>query len=178
MATRHALLVSSRCIGSDINALSMCQRMCEVPGFRYFLPPFGVLTVTALLPRTSQLRLIDRNFQQLTAGDLNWADIMMTGGMLTRHSDTFEIIKFALAVGGPGVTWSPSAYGHADFQALGAMRGHSVLELLRSPRYWLTWERSAYLRGVLRWAISNEHLSLSTSRRLFADQSPSVGRIL
>jgi radical SAM superfamily enzyme YgiQ (UPF0313 family) len=70
-------------------------------------------------------RLIDRNFQKLTTEDLDQADIVMTGGMITQQNDTLEIIRTAHArgkpvvVGGPDVTSSPQVYSDADFQVRG-----------------------------------------------------------
>jgi radical SAM superfamily enzyme YgiQ (UPF0313 family) len=101
----------------------------EVLGCGYLMPPLGLLTVAALLPRSWDVRLIDHNFQKLSIDDLDRADVVMTGGMLTQQNDTLEIIRLAQArgkpvvVGGPDVTSSPHVYRHADFQVLGEAEG-------------------------------------------------------
>jgi radical SAM superfamily enzyme YgiQ (UPF0313 family) len=56
---------------------------------------------------------------------LNWADLVMTGGMLAQQPDTLAIIDLCrtqntpVAVGGPDVTSSPRIYGKANFRVLG-----------------------------------------------------------
>src|ERR1700732_3694869 len=59
----------------------------DVVGVRCPTPPLGLITLAALLPQTWNFKLIDRNAEELTGGDLDWADIVMTGGML-RSSPT------------------------------------------------------------------------------------------
>ena len=109
--TCRALLVCPRCITGGTIMIYPILR--EVLGCGYFMPPLGLLTVAALLPRSWDIRLIDHNFQELTMDDLDQADIVMTGGMLTQQIDTLEIIRTAHArgkpvvVGGPDVTSSP-----------------------------------------------------------------------
>ena len=102
---------------------------CELMGARYPSAPLGLITLAALLPRTWNMRLIDRNAEELTDADLAWADIVMTGGMLAQHNDLLEVIRIAqahgrpIAVGGPGPTSVPDAYRHADFLVLGEAEG-------------------------------------------------------
>ena len=102
---------------------------CEVFGARYPAAPLGLITVAALLPSAWAIRLVDRNAEQLTDGDLEWADLVMTGGMLPQQHDTLEIIDICRAggkpvvVGGPGVTSSPHLYKRANFQVLGEAEG-------------------------------------------------------
>jgi radical SAM superfamily enzyme YgiQ (UPF0313 family) len=102
---------------------------CELTGARYPAAPLGPITVAALLPQTWNMRLIDRNAEELTESDLAWADLVMTGGMLPQHNDLVEVIRLAqahgkpVAVGGPGPTSVPEAYRQADFQVLGEAEG-------------------------------------------------------
>ena len=104
---------------------------CELFGAKYPSAPLGQITVAALLPRSWNIRLLDRNAEELTDADLDWADLVMTGGMLPQHNDLIEVIRIAqargkpVAVGGPGPTSVPVAYRHADFQVLGEIgRAH------------------------------------------------------
>jgi hypothetical protein len=98
---------------------------CEVYGARYPAPPLGLITVAALLPASWHCRLADRNIEELRDNDIDWADLVMTGGMLPQQADTLEVIELAHAhatpvvVGGPDVTSSPEAYTKADFRVLG-----------------------------------------------------------
>jgi radical SAM superfamily enzyme YgiQ (UPF0313 family) len=102
---------------------------CELFNARYPTTPLGLITVAALLPTTWTVRLIDRNIEVLADGDFEWADLVMTGGMLPQYFDTIEIIELCRArqkpvvVGGPGVTSVPDLYSKADFQVLGEAEG-------------------------------------------------------
>jgi radical SAM superfamily enzyme YgiQ (UPF0313 family) len=96
-----------------------------VVGARYSETPLGLVTVAALLPADWEVRLVDRNVSELRAGDLAWADVVMTGGMLPQQRDALEVIRLAhgagkpVVVGGPDVTATPEVYATADFQVLG-----------------------------------------------------------
>ncbi len=98
---------------------------CEFFGARCPAPPLGLITVAALLPREWPVRLADRNAEVLTEADLKWADLVMTGGMLSQRRDTLAVIALAhsygkpVVVGGPDVTSSPEEYPAADFRVLG-----------------------------------------------------------
>jgi radical SAM superfamily enzyme YgiQ (UPF0313 family) len=105
------------------------QATCEVVGARYSAAPLGLITVAALLPRDWQVRLINRNTEELSAVDLDWADLIMTGGMLPQQLDAMRVITIANAhgkpvvVGGPDVTSSPHVYDLADFRVVGEAEG-------------------------------------------------------
>jgi radical SAM superfamily enzyme YgiQ (UPF0313 family) len=102
---------------------------CDLFGARYPAAPLGLITVAALLPPAWPVRLVNRNTEELTDGDLAWADLVMTGGMLSQQHDTLEIIAICRAhgkpvvVGGPGVTSSPHIYASANFRVLGEAEG-------------------------------------------------------
>ena len=102
---------------------------CEIYGARFPAPPLGLLTVAALLPPAWQCRLVNRNTEELCDADLDWADLVMTGGMLPQQADALRVIELAqrhgkpVAVGGPDVTSSPEAYRIADFRVLGEAEG-------------------------------------------------------
>jgi radical SAM superfamily enzyme YgiQ (UPF0313 family) len=102
---------------------------CELFGAKYPTPPLGLITVAALLPSEWTVRLVDRNTEDLAERDLDWADLVMTGGMLPQYFDTIEIIDLCrsrgkpVVVGGPGVTSVPELYSNADFQVLGEAEG-------------------------------------------------------
>ncbi len=98
-------------------------------GAKYPAPPLGMITLAALLPRVWSLRLVNRNTEELTDDDLEWADLVLTGGMLPQQNDTLDIVDLCRArgtpvvVGGPGGTSSPPRYQPADFQILGEAEG-------------------------------------------------------
>jgi len=98
---------------------------CELTGARYPAAPLGLITVAALLPKSWEVRLVNRNTETLTEDDLEWADLAMTGGMLFQQPDTLRIIEMCRArgkpvvVGGPDVTSTPDIYNSANFRVLG-----------------------------------------------------------
>jgi len=102
---------------------------CEIVGARYPAAPLGLITVAALLPRHWNLRLVNRNTEELSDEDVAWADLVMTGGMLAQQIDTLEVIDLCqasgkpVAVGGPDITSSPHVYEQADFKVLGEAEG-------------------------------------------------------
>ena len=102
---------------------------CELFGAKYPAAPLGLITMAAMLPKSWDVRLIDRNAEALTDADIAWADIVMTGGMLPQQRDTLEVIDLChaqgkmVAVGGPAVTSTPHIYEAADFRVLGEAEG-------------------------------------------------------
>ena len=61
-------------------------------GARYTAAPLGLMTVAALLPQHWALRLVDQNVSPLTDADLEWTDMVLTGGMLTQQRDILTVI--------------------------------------------------------------------------------------
>jgi len=102
---------------------------CELLGVKYPAAPLGLITTAAMFPPSWTVRLVDRNAEELTAANLDWADMVMTGGMLAQHNDAAEVIRIAqkhgkpVVVGGPAITSVPEAYLQADFQVLGEAEG-------------------------------------------------------
>ncbi|MEQ1407619.1 B12-binding domain-containing radical SAM protein [Neorhizobium sp. Rsf11] len=101
------------------------REACTLIGARYPAPPLGLITIAAMLPQDWELRLIDRNVEELSDGDIDWADLVLTGGMLPQQVDVLHIIELAhaagkpVAIGGPDATSSPELYASADFRVLG-----------------------------------------------------------
>jgi len=102
---------------------------CRLMGARYPAPPLGLITVAALLPKSWDIRLVNRNTEDLTDHGLDWAEVVMTGGMLPQQADTLNLINICrrrgkpVVVGGPDVTSSPHVYCSADFRVLGEAEG-------------------------------------------------------
>jgi len=98
---------------------------CELVGARYPATPLGLITVAALLPGDWPVRLVDCNVEQLGDDDIEWADIVFTGGMIAQQRATLELIEQVVArgttvvVGGPDATSSPHLYARADHLVLG-----------------------------------------------------------
>ncbi len=98
---------------------------CELVGAKYPAAPLGLITVAALCPKEWDFRLINRNTEELTDADLDWAELVMIGGMLNQQPDFLYLIELAhlhgkpVCVGGPDVSSSPHLYAAADFQVIG-----------------------------------------------------------
>ncbi len=129
-------IVASTVAASPCNVLMIYPRFmadsfwnfseaCELVGARYPAIPLGLITVAALLPKSWNVRLVNRNTEELADSDLAWADMVMTGGMLFQQADTLELIDMCRArgvpvvVGGPDATSSPHRYERANFRVLG-----------------------------------------------------------
>ena len=121
MSTCKALFVAPRFGDSFWNV--------RIGGERYPSIPLGLVTVAALLPASWTCRLVDRNVEALSDEDLDWADVVMTGGMLPQYFDTMAVFALAQArgrpvvVGGPDPTSSPEKYAAAEFRVLGEVEG-------------------------------------------------------
>jgi radical SAM superfamily enzyme YgiQ (UPF0313 family) len=118
----NALLVYPR---FSANSFWNYRATCDAAGARYPAPPLGLITVAALLPKDWNVRLVNRNTEELSPDDLSWADVVMTGGMLPQQRDCLEVIRLAhrhrrpVVVGGPDATSSPHMYREADLLVLG-----------------------------------------------------------
>ena len=129
-------IVASTLAASPCNVLMIYPRFmadsfwnfseaCELVGARYPAIPLGLITVASLLPKSWNVRLVNRNTEELNESDLAWADMVMTGGMLFQQSDTLDLIDMCRArglpvvVGGPDVSSSPHRYASANFRVIG-----------------------------------------------------------
>ncbi len=98
---------------------------CKLVGARYPAAPLGLITVAAMLPQDWEFKLVNRNTEEFDEADIDWADLVMTGGMLNQQPDCMHLIDLChehgkpVMVGGPDVTSSPHLYATADFQVLG-----------------------------------------------------------
>ena len=126
MASTKVLMVFPR---FNQNSFWSLQAACDIYGVKCPAPPLGMLTLAALLPKDWDIRLVNRNAQELQTADLDWADIVMTGGMLPQRDDSQTVIALAqargkpVAVGGPDPMSSPECYETADFRVLGEAEG-------------------------------------------------------
>src|SRR3569623_382193 len=65
---------------------------CELVGAKYPAAPLGLITVAAMCPKDWDIRLINRNTEALTDADIDWADLVMIGGMLNQQPDFLYLI--------------------------------------------------------------------------------------
>ncbi|MBI4509874.1 MAG: B12-binding domain-containing radical SAM protein [Deltaproteobacteria bacterium] len=96
---------------------------------RASLPPLGLITMAAHLPREIELRLVDMNAEELTAQDLSWADVVLVGGMRIQAPSMHDVLAQAQSmgkrtvVGGPAATTSPQEFTDADVVFQGEVEG-------------------------------------------------------
>lgn len=93
------------------------------------LPPLGLVTLAALLPKSWPVKLVDLNVRELRDDDLRWADVVLTGGMLVQAPSLHEVVRRARSMGrttvagGPAPSAVPDAFGDADIVFVGEAEG-------------------------------------------------------
>jgi radical SAM superfamily enzyme YgiQ (UPF0313 family) len=101
------------------------RKTCEMVGAKYPAAPLGLITVAALFPKEWEFRLIDCNAEKLYDKDIEWADIILSGGMLPQQHEHLKLIKRVKQfnkvhiIGGPDATSSPHLYKSATHLVLG-----------------------------------------------------------
>lgn len=97
----------------------------EFEGTKSAFPPLGLLTVSAMLPKAWERRLVDINVEQLKHADVEWADIVFISAMIVQKESLEEVVKLCkasgkmVAVGGPYVSTSAEQMPNADFIFVG-----------------------------------------------------------
>jgi len=105
------------------------RESCEVFGAKYPTIPLGLITVAGMLPREWNVRLVNLNTEDLSDADLQWADLVMSGGMMFQQPSTLDVIELCrsrgkpVAVGGPDVSSSPHLYERANYRVVGEAEG-------------------------------------------------------
>ncbi|EXJ13311.1 B12-binding domain-containing radical SAM protein [Imhoffiella purpurea] len=85
------------------------EKALELVGKRAMMPPLGLITVAATLPEDWELRLRDRNIEEIDEEDWIWADMVMLSGMLVQKDDMLAAIAEARRHGKPTVCGGPYA---------------------------------------------------------------------
>jgi radical SAM superfamily enzyme YgiQ (UPF0313 family) len=102
------------------------NRALELVGKQVLMPPLGLITVAALLPKEWSLKLVDTNIRAVSSDEWSWADLVIFSAMLVQKRDLADQIQLAkgrglaVAVGGPFASSSPNAreLKAADFLVL------------------------------------------------------------
>jgi radical SAM superfamily enzyme YgiQ (UPF0313 family) len=83
---------------------------------RASIPPLGLLTVAAMLPREWSLKLVDLNVAPLHEADLRWADYVLLSAMLVQRDSVREVAARCRALGKPVIAGGPLfTTGHEAF---------------------------------------------------------------
>ncbi len=89
------------------------DRFMEMAGLKSVIPPLGIITVAALLPKDWEIKFYDRNVNKETDDDWKWCDLVILSSMLAQRTDFHALIQKAVrlgkkvAVGGPYPTSVP-----------------------------------------------------------------------
>lgn len=105
------------------------------PQTKALMPPQGILTIAAYLPKEWEVRFIDENVHTVKDADYAWADVVLTSGMHTQREFLESIAENAHAhgklavIGGPSVSACPDWYPTFDMLHVGEM-GDATDELI------------------------------------------------
>ncbi len=86
------------------------EKTLELVGRKAQLPPLGLITVAAILPQEWELKLVDRNIEDVTEAQWEWAELVILSGMIVQKEDLLAQVQEAkrrgkkVAVGGPYAT--------------------------------------------------------------------------
>ena len=86
------------------------EKAMKLAGHKAVLPPLCLVTVAAILPQDWEFRLVDRNIEQVSDVDWDWAEVILVSGMIVHRQDILVLIREArrrqkpVAVGGPYAT--------------------------------------------------------------------------
>jgi radical SAM superfamily enzyme YgiQ (UPF0313 family) len=89
-------------------------------GKRSVFPPLGLMTVSGLLPKSCERRLVDLNVERLKTSQIEWADMVFITGMLAQKKSLHETVERCrklgkvIVLGGPYVTSTIEELPYAD----------------------------------------------------------------
>lgn len=97
------------------------------PDTRAFMPPQGILTIAAYLPKSWEVRVVDESVRPVTDDDLRWCDAVLGSGMhvqrahLDRIADRAHAFGKICALGGSSVSAAPEYHPKWDILHVGEM---------------------------------------------------------
>jgi len=56
-------------------------------------PPLGLLTVSSMLPKDWERRLVDMNVETLWPDEVEWADIVMVSAMIVQSESLEQVVQ-------------------------------------------------------------------------------------
>jgi radical SAM superfamily enzyme YgiQ (UPF0313 family) len=107
--------------------------MGDVKGF---MPPQGILVITALIPDEWEIKFVDENIGRVTPEEFAWADVVFVSGMHIQRQRIHDLARRAhdagkvVALGGPSVSSAPDYYPDVDLLHCGEA-GDATLRLFQ-----------------------------------------------
>jgi hopanoid C-2 methylase len=104
-------------------------------GVRAFMPPQGLLLISAYLPKEWQVKFVDENLRPSTREEFEWAEVVFVSGMHIQRQQMNDICRRAhefdlpVALGGPSVSACPDYYPAFDYLHVGEL-GDATDELI------------------------------------------------
>jgi len=89
------------------NSFWSFKHVIKLFGKKAYLPPLGLMTVSALLPDEYEKRLVDMNTTELTDEDILWADFVFISGMIVQKESSIAVIKRCKDLGVKTVAGGP-----------------------------------------------------------------------
>lgn len=83
-------------------------------------PPLGLMTISAMLPKNWEKKLIDTNIHRLTQSDIDWCDLVFISAMDVQRASVHRIVEFVkkrgkkIIAGGPLFTGSAEDFPTVD----------------------------------------------------------------
>ena len=96
-------------------------------GVKAFMPPQGLLTIAAYLPKHWEVRFVDENVRPAKTSELRWADAVLVSGMHIQRQQMNDINRRAhalgkiTALGGPSVSGCHEYYPDFDYLHVGEL---------------------------------------------------------
>jgi radical SAM superfamily enzyme YgiQ (UPF0313 family) len=96
-------------------------------GVKAFMPPQGLLTIAAYLPKHWEVRFIDENVRPARTSELHWADAVFISGMHIQRNaindinDRAHALGKVTALGGPSVSGCQDYYPDLDYLHIGEL---------------------------------------------------------
>src|SRR5260221_3080286 len=103
--------------------------MGDVKGF---MPPQGILVITALIPDGWEIKFVDENIQRVTPEEFAWADVVFVSGMHIQRHRIHDITRRdhdagkVVALGSPPVSSAPDYYPDVDLLHCGEPAVHTL----------------------------------------------------
>ena len=77
-------------------------------GKKAVFPPLGLLTVAAMLPKETEVTLVDLNVEPLRETAVDWADLVFVSAMIVQKESMARVIQLCNVLGKPVVAGGPT----------------------------------------------------------------------